>query len=292
MSVAVAIASFRDARLLQACLDALVPQAAALQAPITVARPPGDALGPQLAARYPGVRFVSAAGADIPRLRGAALAEAGADLVAVTEDHCVAAPGWLQALVDAHDRTAADVIGGGMGNAQQRRVVDWAAYFSEYGFFAWTRPAGPQPSGVELLTGANVAYARAVLPAVAAWTQAGDWENVCHDRLHAQGRRLLFVPDARVLQNHTYRFAAFCVDRYEHGRDYARVRLSTAEGPARLKWLATTPLLAPLLTLRVGRAAAGLAPVAYLRALPVTLAFLGAWALGEAVGYATGEVRR
>jgi hypothetical protein len=291
MTIAVVIASFREVRLLEACLDSVLPQAGARGASVVVARPPGDTLAATLAAKYPGVRFVQAASSDIPRLRGAGLRAADADLVAVTEDHCVAAAGWLDALEAAHVATGAHVVGGGMGNARRRRATDWAAYFSEYGFFAWTRPTSDPVGGVPLLTGANVAYSRAVHPDVTAWTLDGMWENVCHDRLHAQGRRLTFAPAARVLQNHTYRFGAFCRDRYDHGRAYAHTRL-IEHGTARWRLLATAPLLPPLLAARVGRAAGGIAPGAFLRALPITLAFLGAWAAGEAVGYARGRVIR
>ena len=290
MTVTVVIASFRQTELLAACLASVVPQARRLAGSVVVARPPRDTAAAAVQARFPDVRFVAAAGDDIPRLRGAGLAVASSDLVAVTEDHCVADGRWLAALVQAQANTRADVVGGGMGNARHQRAVDWAAYFAEYGFFSWARPR--ESEGVPLLTGANVAYTRAVLTDVTAWTLAGTWENVCHQRLHAQGRRLVFTSEARVLQNHTYQFGAFCRDRYEHGRDYARTRLAEGDGSGRWRLLASTPLLTPLLTARVARAAGGVAPGAFARALPVTVAFLGAWAVGEAVGYAMGAARR
>jgi hypothetical protein len=291
MTIAVAIASFRDAALVEACLASVVPQAEAHGARVVVARPASAPVPSPLQDRFPEVRFVTCAEADVPRLRGTAMAHAAADLVAVTEDHCVAAPGWLDALVHARKTSGADVVGGGMGNARRTRAVDWAAYFSEYGFFSWTRPADTRASGVPLLTGANVAYGRPVLADVTNWTLDGTWENVCHDRLHAQGHAIAFAPAARVLQNHTYRFGAFCRDRYEHGRDYAVARLVEHED-GRWRRLAMTPLLPAVLAARVARASAGIAPGAFARALPVTFAFLGAWAVGEAVGYARGRARR
>jgi hypothetical protein len=47
-------------------------------------------------------------------------------------------------------------------------------------------------------------------------------------------------------------------------------------------------LLPPLLVLRVARAAAPGRWLTFLRALPATFAFLTAWSIGEAVGYARG----
>lgn len=288
--VAVAVASNRSPELLAACLAALDGQCRRLGAPIVVARPETGAALATFQARFPQVRVVSASGGDIPRLRGAALlaieAEpaSAAELVALTEDHCVVADDWLDAFLHGHTATGADVVGGGMGNAQPDRAIDWAAYFSEYGFFSWTRPPSP---GMPLLTGANVAYARSVLPQAARWAANGDWENVIHERLAAGGRRLAFVAAARVRQNLTYRLGAFCRDRYEHGREYARVRVSRPGHPPRLALVAGAPILPALLVARVGRAAAAIDRAAFLRALPITTLFLATWVAGEVVGYAT-----
>src|SRR5262249_14199053 len=148
----------------------------------------------------------------------------------------------------------ADVMGGGMGNARRARAVDWAAYFAEYGFFADTRPETPEVRA--LLTGANVAYKRHVVADVVDWARAGEWENVAHHRLVAQGSLLRFVRSAAIYQNKTYHVTQFCVDRYEHGRDYARKRLAEEPGSRRWLHLLASPLLPGLLTLRVARAAA------------------------------------
>jgi hypothetical protein len=136
------------------------------------------------------------------------------------------------------------------------------------------------------LTGANVAYSREVVGEVAEWMTAGAWENVVHDRLAARrgGRGLLFVAEARVYHRHSYRFAAFCRDRFEHGRAYARDRMAE-RGSGRWARLALTPLLPLVLFKRVAGASAGESPGAFLLAAPVTLAFLAAWAVGEGVGY-------
>lgn len=287
-SCSVVVASNRDPALLHACVDSLVPQCAEAGAQLIVAR--AGELSPEdharLAARS--VQLLTAPlDATIPELRGLGMRSADGALVAVTEDHCIADPEWLESLRRAAGDDA-DVTGGGMDNARRDRAVDWAAYFSEYGFFSSLRdPAGPT-SAPPLLTGANVAYARSVADTVTAWATAGEWENVAHQRLAAAGRVLRFAPDAVILQNRSYAFGAFCVDRYEHGLDYARTRLAV-EGVGR-RWvlLAATPVLPFLLTMRVARAAARGRWGHFLAALPVTLAFLGAWSLGEAAGYVAG----
>ena len=287
-SCAVVVASNRDPALLHACVASLLPQCVAAHADLIVAR--AGALAPEDIDRLTacGVRLLFApADATIPELRGRGMQGAVADLVAVTEDHCVADAGWLEALQRAAG-TDADVIGGGMDNARRARAVDWGAYFSEYGFFSSERSATPGTDAPPLLTGANVAYARSVAGRVAAWAIAGDWENVAHRRLAAEGRLLRFAPRAVILQNKSYAFGSFCVDRYEHGLDYARTRLALDGTHRRWVLFAATPVLPFLLTIRVARAAARGRLATFLRAVPATFAFLGAWSLGEAVGYLAG----
>jgi GT2 family glycosyltransferase len=278
----IVIASFRESALLDACLTAALAEARTLGAEVVVARAHADAA--VVAERYPGVRVVAVnPGAPLPEVRGRGVAAASGDPVALTEDHCVPAPGWLAALAAARQR-GADVAGGGMAHSPTSRVLDWGAYFSEYGFFSFARPA---TTGVPLITGANVAYGRAWVAEIAQWMIEGAWENVVHDRLAARQARFEFVPAAQVRHQHRYRFAAFCRDRFEHGRDYARDRLQE-RGSNRWVRALLTPALAPVLFRRVMVASAGESPAAFWKASPFTFAFLSAWAAGEAAGNLLG----
>jgi len=285
-TVSVAIASRAPAHLLDACLASVAPEAARLGAEVVVARAAGASAPSDVMARYPEVKFIVADGPDVPRLRAAGLAAATGELVALTEDHCVARAGWLESLVGA-SHTNADVVGGAMDNARRERAVDWAAYFAEYGFFAERSNRGPVPS----ITGANVAYGSPALDEVRRLTAAGEWENVVHDRLLAQGRTLAFLPTATIYQNQSYRFGAFCQDRFAHGRNYARRRLAELRPGRRWLLLAGTWLLPPLLALRIARVIGPHQRRAFVLALPLTLAFLAAWAAGEAWGYLLGPGR-
>ena len=288
--ISVVVASFRDRSILDACIVALQPQCRSLGAELIVARADEPAALTSLAAAYPDVRVIQVPmGAGIPELRGAGLSAATGNMVALTEDHCVASPNWVSTMAD-HADTNVDVVGGGMDNARSGRALEWGAFFAEYGFFSAVS-SRPQPAGTTpLLTGANVAYARRVLPDVVAWTLDGAWENVVHDRLRVAGATMLFDPAARVGQNLMYSLAAFCADRYQHGHDYARVRLALAPHENRWVRIAASLALPPVLTLRVARTATGSAAraVAFVRALPFTFTFLAAWSVGEAVGYLRG----
>lgn len=293
LACSVVVASNRDLDLLRACVASLSRQCAAAGAEIIVARA-GELPAEDIAwLTEQNMTLVTApSSATIPELRGLGMTGAKGDLVAVTEDHCIAHPDWLTSLCQAAgvpgDPGSADVTGGGMDNARRSRAVDWAAYFSEYGFFSSLRRESSREATAPLLTGANVAYARSVSATVAGWAAAGDWENLIHQRLAAAGCVLRFEPKAVILQNRTYHFGAFCLDRYEHGLDYARTRLSTVGAHRWWMLLAITPLLPFVLTMRVARAAAAGRWTQFMMALPVTFAFLTAWSLGEGAGYLAG----
>ena len=281
--IAIAIASFRARDLLEACLASLLPQALAIGAPVVVARDTSCGDIDALVRAHPSVRFVSAPPqSGIPRLRALALAQSRGDWAALTEDHCVADADWLVRLLAASD--GVQVVGGAMDNAQRARLTDWGAFFSEYGFFA---TGGGKNAQCPLITGANVAYRRDAMDTVLEMANQGEWENVIHAHLAAAGSRLRFAPEARISQNLRYDFQAFCRDRYEHGRDYARRRLLD-EGGRRWLYLPGALLLPPLQTLRVARATGPRNRSVFLRALPYTFTFLAAWSLGEAVGYWRG----
>ena len=282
-AIAVAIASFRARHLLEASLESILPQAQAIGAPVVVARDISCGDIDEFSRAFPTVRFVPAPPqVGIPRLRALALAQTRGAWAALTEDNSVADPDWLVRLLAASD--GVEVVGGAMDNAQRARLTDWGAFFSEYGFFA---TGGGKNAKCPLITGANVAYRRDAIDKVLELASQGEWENVIHFHLAAAGARLRFAPEARIRQNLRYTFQAFCLDRYEHGRDYARRRLQD-EGRRRWLYLSGALVLPLLQTLRVARATDPGNRGVFLRALPFTFAFLAAWSLGEAVGYWRG----
>lgn len=284
-TISVVVASRRDLKLLNACLNGLLPQCRQVGADIFVARAGAASELAELAAAYPTVHFIAGpVDATIPVLRAAGMAAADGDIVALTEDHCVVAPNWLAELAHGSER-GAQVIGGAMENAQRDRAIDWAAYFAEYGFFAGE---GGDAGTAPLLTAANVAYRREVIEEVVAWARQGEWENVAHARLLARGSALEFRKTAAVYQNQNYRLGEFCRDRYVHGRNYARRRLADETPSKRWLYLVGSLALPFLLVGRVGRAAGPGRWWAFCRALPFTFVFLAAWSAGEAAGYLLG----
>lgn len=288
-SLTVVVASFRGLDVLAQCLQSLRPQCAQLGAELVLARR-SDEPGPELEAVAAGCRLIAAPiGATLPELRGAGLAQARGEWVALTEDHCVAGPGWLAAFLEARSPDV-QVLGGSMGNARRQRATDCGAFFAEYGFFGAVGPSRG-PGAPPLITQANAAYHFSVVPQVAAWACEGSWENVIHDRLHAAGHGFRLVPGARVLQNLTYRLGEFCRDRFAHGRGYAATRAAGASAWKRLGLLAATPALPLVLGGRILRAVPPPERRDLSRGLAAMLLFLSAWALGEAAGYFRGAAR-
>ncbi len=280
--ISVVVASCRSEAQLSQTLASLIPQCDAAGAELLVARSAPDGSDPSLPLGTHRV-VACARGASIPEIRGAGLRAASGEWVAVTEDNCVAAPDWLEALI-SRCAAPAQVVGGTMFNARPERGIDAGAAFAEYGFF------GPCPlphaeGSPPLVTGANVAYHRSVLPEVTTRAVAGEWEDQIHHRLAAAGTIFALARHARIGQNLTYGGAAFCRDRYEHGRDYARVRGRAHGGFRRLGLAATTPLLPIVLGARIWRSSGRSDPRAFVRAAPWMATFLAAWAAGEFVGY-------
>ncbi|MCM2270757.1 MAG: hypothetical protein NDJ75_11695 [Thermoanaerobaculia bacterium] len=288
-ALSAALASLRPRAVAEPALQALARQCEALGAELVVARRPLAADESWLGQVAPAARVVRCpADADVPRLRGAALAAARGEWVALTEDCCVAAPDWLQRIAEA---TASDreMVGGVVRNGSTARALDWGAYFSDWGFYGEARSVAGRPP---VATCANVAYRRPLVARLARWASEGAWENVLHERLHAAGGRYAAAPAAVVRHHLTHRFAAVLGDRFAHGRDFARARSGGLGRGARGLRALLAPALPPLLAWRVWRSSGRQTPIAYARAFAHTLAFLAAWSCGEAVGYLRGAPRR
>jgi hypothetical protein len=278
VTISVVLASSRPAGLLTQAVSRLLPQCRRAQAELIVARAGDSRAAPEA---FEGCREVHCrAGASLPEIRGAGLAAATGDWVLLTEDGCLAHPDWVQRLT-ARFAPDCDVVGGVMGTGRPARSIDAAAGFVEYGFYGLLQ----RPSAAPALACANVAYHRRVLADVAAWSSAGQWEAEIHARLAAQGARFRLVTDALVEPNVPHRLGEFCQNRYQHGRDYARVRSGRLAMAVRLGLACGTPMLPAVLTWRVWHRAGRAAPGEFFRALPFTLVFFGAWASGEAAGY-------
>ncbi len=285
--ITVVLASLRARPIVEAALATLVPQCRRAGVRLVVARRALESDEAWIAQAAPDCLVVPChPDDDVPRIRGRGLATASGDWVALTEDNCIADPTWLDRLAD-HFGSGSAVIAGTMGNAATARAIDVGAYFAEYGFFG----PGHRDRATVLATGANVAYRPDLVPRIAEWALAGEWEDVIHSRLVAEGTRFALAPNAVVRQQLRYTLSGFARDRFQHGYDFATVRVRGFSPVKRIAWAAGAALLPGLLVARIWRSTGRQQPGAFLRALPFTLSFLAAWASGEATGYLRGAPR-
>jgi hypothetical protein len=112
------------------CLSTLHSQAMAAGAEVIVVDGDGQGWPGEAEARYPGVTAMSMPGASVLQMRAQAMIRARGAVVAVTEDHCRVAPDWCARLLASHmEHQEAAVIGGGVENGSDTRVVHWASFF-------------------------------------------------------------------------------------------------------------------------------------------------------------------
>ena len=260
------------------CLEALRRQDADVHAEVVVVDRCGEATRAVLRERFPEVVILAAEpGTAIPALRALGIARSRGPLVAIIEDHCNVAPGWLSA-IDRARRAGHPVIGGAVENANVDRLVDWAAFFCEYARFMPPLKGGV----VEEVAGNNVVYERDLLGDL----EPDAWEFFLHARLKERGVPFHCEPALLVSHKKEFGFGRFLEQRYHYSRSFAGMRLADAPRWRRLLYAAGTPLL-PLVLF--GRIAAAVARRrrhwgVFLASAPVLAVFLGSWAWGEAVG--------
>lgn len=282
LTLSVVIASFRSEELLRQAIARLEPQCIALDAELIVARAADEwTIDDPRRVNYRAVRCPR--NSTVPELRGAGIAIGSGEWVLVTEDNCVVATDWVERMQRMFG-TGALVVGGTMGNAHPESAVAAAAFYVEYGYFGQARRdlgTGASP----FLTGANVAYHCSIAGEVASWAASGAWEGDIHHRLKARGVPFALAFDAVAFQNTRCGVREFCSDRFAHGNTYALTR-SRAWGRLRCTLAAlATPILPFMLTWRAWRNSGKTDAATFVRALPCTLLFASAWALGEAYGY-------
>lgn len=225
-------------------------------------------------------------GATIPELRALAIRRARGELVGITEDHCIAPDGWLEAMVRAHE-AGHPIVGGPIANAETRRLVDWAAFFCEYSRFEPPLPSGPGP-----VPGNNVTYERRLLPLIDDLLARGVWEEEYNARLAEHGYPTYLEPGAVMLHRKRFGLGEFVAQRYHYARAFAGLRLREAPLARRLLYAGfAAGGLPPLLLLRIIRnvLARGRHRRELLLSLPLLALFVVVWGWGEVVGYLLGE---
>ena len=248
-----------------------------------------DALSQQLANDFPEVRHIAcAAELSLPEMRTVAFEASTGAIVAVTEDHCVPAPGWLRLALDTFTAGGKRLvaIGGTVVNGVKDRGFDWATFLCEYSYFSPPVIEG----ATRVLPGMNVAYRREVLAAVPRETlTSGFWETTLHEKLLTNDGTLLSINSLIMYHCKRFSFSLFARQRFIYSKYYAGLRSEHSGVGKRLTMAAASLALPPVLLWRMFTASRQKKLLReFLGALPSLSVLVIIWSAGESVGALAG----
>jgi hypothetical protein len=219
----------------RAVLDSLHGQVADTDAELVLAHR-GDGFPGAAADRYPRVRAFVAPGASASELRGAALGHVTGDVVAITEDHCVVAPDWVEAILRAHrEHPEAAAIGGAVENGATDRAMDWAGYF-----VANAHAMAPLRERDRLPGQANVSYKRWALPEA---VPPGGFHELDHNQaLAGQGAEVRVDPTIVVWHDQSLGFRGTLAIHFHAARASAGLQAAQMNAAQRLVRALVTPV--------------------------------------------------
>lgn len=207
------------------------------------------------------------------------------NIVALTEDTCIADREWLASLNDAV-RGGHAVAGGVVAPPPSDDAFDRAFYLVDFFKYSPGRPSGAADS----LSVCNVAYDASVLNSIRNEWEDGFHETRVHDLLAKLGG-LWFTSAAKVTSTRRVSFADGLGERFRFGRLFAAKRFGADEGLKRATYAAGSLALPFVLYGRITRSTAGSTQSMrqLLLSTPQILSLLCAWSLGELAGYGSGR---
>jgi len=285
--LSVVVVTLVDTDHLQHCLEALAGQNA--RANFETIVPCDETLGDtaSLMTAFPGVIFIDLAGRHTyAQLRAIGAHRAKGRLLAVTEDHCLPDPDWVQSIVAAHNGPAV-AIGGVVKKQGPDRSLNWAVYFLDY--LRYMPPV--EEHETHELTDLNVSYKMSALREIAEVWEREFHEPEVHAALERNGGRLLLSPSIGVHQRRQLRIGHALWDRYAFGRLFGSTRAASLSGAKRLVYAVLAPVLPVLLVVRLVRHILNKKRhrQEFFLALPYIILLASAWAWGECIGYVTGR---
>lgn len=284
-AISVVIASIVGAPFIDECLESLEMPAKNLSAQVIVVACGSGEYAARIADKFPWVEVIHRAEREtVPDLRRHGAEKASGEIVAIIEEHCVAAADWLEQVLKAHGRGDFGVVGGPVAPDGYSRLRDWVVYFCEYNNYLppW------QEGGAHELGSANIAYSRVVLLKYKDRLGAGYWEASLHPRLWADGVRFHAAAAMVVRHRGPFNYRYYLQQRYWFSRAFAGARRLTA--PRRAAYLLASPLLPFLLlarmALRVRNKHCHMDK--FILSLPLLAPVLIVYVAGEFIGYLAG----
>jgi hypothetical protein len=218
--------------------------------------------------------------------RAAGVRAARAPVVFIGETHTYAHPTWAERIVEAHAER--DGVVPGFGNANPRSALSWAIFLLDYGQWLHLLP----PRETSSAPTHNGSFRRQLLLDLGetldqALTQ-GDHLSLL---LHARDHRLYFEPAARIDHLNVARWRPWLQERFLGGVLLAGRRAQRWSALRRLVYLCGSPLIPPLLVLRLRKPLGAARRAGQLPAGTLPALIVGGLvsAAGEMVGYAAGH---
>ena len=285
-AVSVVIASIVGAPFIDDCVASVLAQKNAPEFEVIVVDCRGPGNVERLRGKFPEARFVEVPRREsVPQLRAIGIQSAQGGIVAVIEEHCVAAPDWLATLSAAFLPGYA-AVGGPIHFRTDARLRDWITYFIEYNSYLppWT------DGDTVRLADANVGYRKEILDDNLASLGDGYWEATLHPKLLAEGARFRSIPQLTVYHRGPFDYFYYLHQRYLFSRAFAGARRDTLSAAKRAVYLLAAPAI-PLLLL--GRMAARVFAKRcyrdkFLLSLPLLVPAMASYVWGEWMGYAFG----
>jgi hypothetical protein len=243
--------------------------------------PTADEIGPP-------TRWLVRSEPSVFALYAVALREARGQIVATTEDHCTARPGWCAAILRAHaEHPEADAIGGAIENGSTDTLLDWASYFITQG--PHMAPLGQREVGVTT-NEADLSYKPAAIAALDDNDGLG-FMAILHNRRLAEQGHILRVDDRMVVDHHqSIGVRETSAIHFHNGRSIAgfrRQRGMTDEDWTRLAASLLIPLWRSARAFRTGWSKGRLRRT-LLTSMPWAVWLEYCQGIGHLVGYATG----
>jgi glycosyltransferase involved in cell wall biosynthesis len=283
--VSIVIASIVGPPFLDDCLESVKKQAKDCGAEVIVVACGTEAFAQRIAREFSWVRLIHRQEREtVPDLRRHGVEQAAGEIVAIIEEHCIAAPDWLSRAIAAHAAGDYGVVGGPVVDHSYKRLRDWVVYFCEYNNYLppW------QDGEWHDLGSANIAYSRAVLLRYKDLLGAGYWEAALHPRLLADGVRFRAVPEMVVHHRGPFDYGYYLQQRYWFSRAFAGAR--NLPVPHKIAYFVAAPVVPFLLLARMARRVwqRHCHIQKFTQALPLLIPALFVYVAGEFVGYLAG----
>lgn len=225
---------------------------------------------------------------SLPEMRTLAYERTSGQIVAVTEDHCVPCPSWIEIIQDVFFENGSDLVavGGCVTNGVTARGYDWATFLSEYSFFAPPVAEGP----FDILPGMNIAYRRTALEKISRnLLLKGFWETTVHQPLLDNGGKFLSLNRMRMDHRKHFSVKLSTTQRFLYSQYYSGVRFQDEPWWKRIAGAVACLGLPPILFIRAFKSVSekGLTSE-FAKATPGLFLLMVVWALGESYGAVAG----